>query len=453
MSALGRTSPGRVALAVPAALAVGAGIAVNGAAAGLLALGLLCALAVWLLARLLTDRERDPDEAARVVRWTLAAFAGHLVLSLAINAVLFSSSDARVYHRDAVGILRHWQGGLPPPVLPHGKEGYYYLLAGLFWLFGTHDLAGLLVNAAFAAALVPVVTDLTRRLLGDDPARFVPWLVVLLPGLLLWTSQLLKEAAIVFFVAVSLNCAVRLLSRLTLLGLATLAASLAVLFTMRSYVGLVLAMGLLGGIGLGRPSVLGGLGAGLAAVVALAVLVAATGVGYSGYKSATSSNLTQANLVRKDLATSANSGFASDVDISTPAGALSSLPMAAATFLLGPLPWHFGGGRQLVALPDVLTWWLLLPSLWRGVRAAKGRIRRGVLVFVLPALMTTALLSLVVSNFGTVVRERTQVEILLVPLLALGLAERAGRRSGTASALLPEADEIGRLDGVHPAKV
>jgi hypothetical protein len=174
--------------------------------------------------------------------------------------------------------------------------------------------------------------------------------------------------------------------------------------------------------------VLGGVWAGLSAVTIVAVLVTATGVGHSGYKVATSSNLKQANVVRKDLATSASSGFGSDIDISTPAGALTSLPTAAATFLIGPFPWQFSGGRQLVALPDVVVWWLLLPSLWRGLRTAGRRIGRGVLIVVLPAMMTTALLALVVGNLGTVVRERAQVSIMLIPLLALGLVER-GRRS------------------------
>ena len=428
MSARWRVSWPQAAVAVLIALAAGAGISRYPGAAGLVGLVAVCLIALGALVRFV-ERNSEPRERRRLLHWTMAGFAGHLVLSILLNAALYSTSDARVYHRFAVEILRHWEGGFPAPTLPDGKEGYYYLLAGLFWLFGTYNLAGLIVNAAFAAALVPVVTDLTRRLVGEEAAHYVAPVVVLLPGLLLWTSQLLKEAAIVILVAVSLNCGARLLERITIPCLATLAFALAVLFTMRSYVGLVVAVGLLGGIVLGRRSVAGGVWAGLLAVMIMAVLVTATGIGLSGYKAATSSNLEQANLVRKELATSASSGFGSDIDISTPASALSSLPSATATFLLGPLPWQFSGGRQLVALPDVVVWWLLLPSLWRGLRTASRRIGRAVLIVVLPALMTTALLSLVVGNLGTVVRERAQVAIMLVPLLALGLAERSARRS------------------------
>lgn len=453
MWAPGRMSSRHVALAAAVALFAGAGIAANATIARLVVLTVACLVALRVLVLHLTDSYGDRFPTRRVLRWTLAAFAGHLLLSAVLNAVLFEVSDARAYHHDAVEIVRHWHGDFPLPVLPDGKEGYYYLLAGLFWLFGPHNVAGLLVNATLAAALVPIVTDLTRRLFGDDAARYVPWLVVLLPGLLLWTSQLLKEAAIVFLVAVAMNCSCRLLTRVTVFGLATLTAALALLFTMRSYVGLTLAVGLLGGIALGRPSVLGGLRAVLSAVALMALLVAGTGVGYSGYKAATSANLEQASLVRKELASSAESGFGSNLDISTPVKALASLPIAVTTFLLGPLPWQFGGARHLVALPDVLVWWSLLPSLWRGLRTGFRRLGRAMLLIVLPAMTTTALLSLTVANFGTVVRERSQVVIMLVPLVALGLAEGARRRSPGPGVGQPTAPASRFPEAVRPVPV
>lgn len=430
MAALSRSLGRQATVALPVAACAGAAVAATVEAASLVALTVVCLAALAALVRLLEPPEAG-RAAHRVLRWTIGAFIVHLLLSVAINAAIYEQSDALTYHRDAEQIVRHWERGLPTPDLPEGKEGYYYLLAGLFRVFGPNNLAGLIVNATFAAGLVPVVTDLTRRLFGAEPAGYIPQLVLLLPGLLLWTSQLLKEAVIIFLVACCLNAASRLLTRLSVPGLATMAAGLAVLFTMRSHVALVIAMGLMLGIALGRPSVLSGVGAGLSAVALIALLVTATGVGYSGYKAATGANLKQANLVRKDLANSANSGFGSDIDISTPGGALTNLPSAGVTFLIGPFPWQFTDGRQLIALPDVLAWWLLLPSLWRGIRAAFARVGRAVLILILPALTTTALLSLVVGNFGTVVRERSQVVIMLVPLLAVGLAERAGRsRSG-----------------------
>lgn len=382
------------------------------------------------LVRFLTSGEEGRQ---RVMRWTLAAFFLHLAFGLFIEfgsgpfRQYLVAPDAGTYDRLARTLVRHWMGDTPMPRLAPGKEGYYYLLAGIYWLFGTHLAAGLAVNAALAAAAVPVVADTTRRLFGPGAARHVPPLVVLLPGMLLWRSQLLKEAAIVFLVAVAANCATRMTERVSLGSLAGLALSLSLLFSFRAWVGLVMAAGLVAGIALGKGTLLSGLGTGLSGASVLAVLIA-LGLGYSGYRTAVSTDFEEADIVRKELAQTASTGFDADADVSTPGAALSYLPRGLLNFALGPFPWTINSTRQLPVVPEVLVWWWLIPALWIGQRAARQLVRRRALVLVLPAVTTAMLLSLAVGNFGTVVRERAQIIILLVPLMALGLAVRGERR-------------------------
>jgi hypothetical protein len=157
--------------------------------------------------------------------------------------------------------------------------------------------------------------------------------------------------------------------------------------------------------------------------------VVALGLGRSGYTATTSTDLSRANVVRQDLSTSGASGFDAEADISTPGRALAYLPRGVATFSLGPFPWQLTGARQLVLVPEMLTWWLLLPSLWRGQRAARRAAGRRIFVLAVPALLITVLLSLVVGNLGTLVRERLQVIVLLIPIIALGLSERRTGRN------------------------
>ena len=52
------------------------------------------------------------------------------------------------------------------------------------------------------------------------------------------------------------------------------------------------------------------------------------------------------------------------------------------------------------------------------------------LVYLLPALFVTVGLALLVANFGTVVRERMQVLVLLIPLIGLGWSVRHPATSG-----------------------
>jgi hypothetical membrane protein len=72
----------------------------------------------------------------------------------------------------------------------------------------------------------------------------------------------------------------------------------------------------------------------------------------------------------------------------------------------------------------------LAPSLWRGLAESRRRRQRAAFVLLIPAAITACMLALLVANFGTVVRERMQVLVLLVPFISLGLAMRSSAASG-----------------------
>ena len=370
----------------------------------------------------------------RILRWTLASFVAHLAFGLVVQnsgyeTRYYLAADSITYHNTAAALVEHWKSGTPMPFLPGGKEGYYYLLAGLYWLFGAHATAGLAVNAILAAALVPITSDTTRRLFGSAAAPYAGLLVVLLPGMFLWTSALLKEAAMLFLLAVALNCAVRLGNRMSPGPLIILTVSLVFTLTIRAWVGLVVAAGILIALAVSSRHLLSGLGNTLSSLVVVGVVMIGSGVGYSGYQVAVKSDLKQAQAVRADLAYSAATAYDPEADVSTTGAAVAYLPRGIASFLFGPMPWNVQNVRQLPFVPDMLVWWFLLPSLWLGIRTARSRIGRRVFLMILPALATTVLMSLALGNFGTVVRERLQVQVLVAPLIAVGLAERARRRA------------------------
>jgi hypothetical protein len=384
-----------------------------------------------LLVVLAVTRALTPVTALqRVLTWTLAAFALHLVIGLAIESrsgfVSFFGGDAITYSTGATYIYQHWIHGaaIPGGVLPVGKTGFYYLLAALYWAFGIHAQAGIVVNAGLAALIVPILSDATRRHFGDAATRAVPVLATLAPGFLIWGSQLLRESGIYLMLAVALNCAVRLMHRTSLGPLTLLVAATGLLFTFRADVALLTGAGLTIAIMFGRRQVIGGLVSGLGAIALILALVVGGGFGYSGYRLVTNANLQQVNNVRANSSQSAASGFLPNADVANTRHAVSYLPLGGAYFALGPAPWQLHNLRQVSALPDLVVWWFLLPSLWRGVRQGWRRRGREVLVYLLPALFVTVGLALLVANFGTVVRERMQVVVLLIPLIGLGWSVR-----------------------------
>jgi hypothetical protein len=424
-----RRSPRFAAVAAGLAVGIGACIVHLDAAIALVVPGLTGVLVLLLLVRVFSGPDEDDGARRRLLSWTLLAFATHLAFGLLVtNAggliqAYLRAPDSYAYHNNAIAIVRHWEHGFPLPFLPAGKEGFYYVLASLYWMFGAHTSAGLVLNATLGAAIAPIMSDTTRRLFGDAAAEYAVKLVVLLPGLFLWTSQLMKEAPILFLIVLTANFASRLVERLSLSSLVGLAVVLALLFTFRGWVALVLAGGLVAGVTLGKSELVSGVSTGLAAL-ALIALALTLGVGYSGYKAAISSDLQEAQVVRRDLALSAASGYDPDADISTSAGALTYLPKGLTNFVFGPFPWQIREVRQLVVLPEVLAWWLLLPSLVRGLRRGWSLMGKRIAILLLPAITTACLLALAIGNFGTVVRERMQVVVLLVPFIAVGLATR-----------------------------
>lgn len=409
---------------------LGATVVYQPLAVGLIVPGVAVVLSLVALARILSPAGEAPPR-RWVVTWTLVAFALHLAIGLVIlsssRLTNYFGGDALTYTAGGVGLLQHWLHGAPLPgtsVLPPGKVGFGYLLGALFVGFGPHPQTGLVVNAAMAAAIVPLLSDATRRQFGNGAARPVPVLATLLPGFLIWGSQLLREAGVYFLMAVAMACAVRLVQRSSLRSMLVMVAALGLLVTFRADVGVVMAGALAVAIMIGRRQVAGGLASGLGMIALVAALVLGAGLGYSGYRLITHASLRQVNSIRAGSSVGVASGFLPEASVSNPTHAASYLPLGATYFLFGPAPWQIRGIRQLPALPDALVWWFLLPSLWRGLRAAWRRRGRETLVYVLPALALTAILALLIANFGTAVRERMQVIIILVPLIGLGWSER-----------------------------
>ena len=427
--ASGRRFPQLTALPVACGVALGAMIVRGPGGIALLLPAMLGVLVLIGLVHGLVTWPEAPSGRTRFLRWTMFAFVSRLAFGLVVTnaggliGAYILAPDSYAYHNIALDLVQHWKSGMPIPYIPDGKEGFYYLLAALYWVFGGQTTAGLVINATLAAALVPIVSDTTHRLFGERAAARVPPLVVLMPGLFLWASQLLKEAAILFLIALAVNCAVRIMHRATLRPLLGLTLSLALLFTFRGWVALVVAGGLVAAVAFGRREVVSGVSTAVG-VLAFIVVILSFGVGYSGYQAAVSSDLAQANIVRRDLALSASTGFDHGTDISTSQRALFYLPRGLFNLIVGPFPWQIRSLRQLPILPDMLVWWFLFPSLWRGQREGRRTSGRSILVVVLPAVTTACLLALAVGNFGTAVRERSQVIIILVPVIALGLSQR-----------------------------
>ncbi|MEY2448332.1 MAG: hypothetical protein QOH79_1808 [Acidimicrobiaceae bacterium] len=393
----------------------------------------------------------DPERERWLLTIVMAVFAVRVLVSLIIAALPAVRDtfgpDAVTYHHGAINILHHWDAGAPITGAPiaAGKEGFFYLLAGLYYVFGTYQVSGLIVNAALSAALLPVIHDTTRRLFGPAAAKAAVVMVAVLPCFLVWTSQLLREAPVIFLLAAAANAATRLTQRTTPGAYLLLGGSLTLLFTLRANVALVAAAGFVLGIAFGRSHLLPGVATGAATLGFVVVIVVAAGVGYAGFQAATGADLEQVSAARKDLSTGVSSGYAPTQDVSTTQKAITFLPIALPSFALGPFPWQARNATQIGGVLEAMSLWFLLPSLVRGLRWAKLVALRRWQALALPALLLATSLSLLIGNFGAVVRERLQATVLLVPIAAYGWTLRRTRSRYSAGHTPPEVTELARV--------
>lgn len=367
---------------------------------------------------------------------TVTAF----VLRCAAALVLYSvfglfAPDAVYYDSTAQDLVA---GG--DPAISAGKEGWPYLLAGIYGVFGDVPQLGLVVGAAFASSTVPVTGRIAELL--QLPKLPAAWFAALFPMTIVWGSLLLRESLSWFFLATS---------ALALVGIvkASRRWPYVVLFLV-SLVALSYARG---------PSTLV---IGVAGVVALALtvgrrrlisLAAVTAAVLAVVALTPLRDRILDILVRSDLESiDSSKEVLAMASTGWPiaqsggfAGVLESVGIAAPRVLFGPYPWEW----LWVPLPlvaDVVLWLLVLGLSGYGIWSLARR--RDALLLLLPAAAILASLTIGSANYGTMQRLRVQAVVFLVPLAAAGLVrllrvvrDRRGRdRRTDAEALAPGAE-------------
>jgi len=381
----------------------------------------LCVGVLWAMLRWTATGGTDDR---RVARWTYASFVLHLALGLGGRAsgqvARFVGGAGDTVHQNALSILDHWSSGTPLRILDPAEAGFSYGLARLYQLVGPHLVAGLALVSLCSALVVVLVADTTRRLFGPRARLAVLPLLVLLPGLLLWTAQLVREVPMLVALALAVNLAVRLSQQATPGRLVVLGATVAALFALRPTVAYVVAAGLVVGLLVAGRQATAGVVAVTAAACVVFLLALGGAVAGSGYERPGTAG-------GEPPTAGAGQGIAAPDASAVPVW-LADLPSDLPQLLLGPASTQGGGLARALGLLEVLTLWCLLPSLVRGLGRGRRLIGRRAGILLVPAVALTVALTLLLGSSGPLVPERLQVLVLLLPFIAVGRVRAAHRR-------------------------
>jgi len=346
--------------------------------------------------------------------------------------------DSETYDGFGAALAQGWEQGTSftswkATVEGQVNRGFIYFVAWIYYFFGHNTLLVQFLNGIIGAATSLVVLEIALLLYGRKVAARAMLFTAFFPQMVFWSSALYKDAAVMLGIGLNILASLQLQRRFRAGWFGLYLLTGAVLLSLRFYVFYAALAATLVGLVIGhRRGLIFGLVSQMAAVAGLIVLFVWTPMGSELLSLSRYFDLQQLQGSRVDLART-GSGFAAEADVSTLSGALQVLPTGVAYLLFAPFPWAVGNLRQLLALPDVLAWYCLMPALFRGmVAAVRHRLAETLPILIFTTALTLAY-GLFLGNVGTAYRQRTQIMMFYFIFIADGLVR--GRRAEAQAAV------------------
>jgi Dolichyl-phosphate-mannose-protein mannosyltransferase len=400
----------------------------EGAAATIVALP-VAAIAAWLIYLPKIDQ-----------KFLIRLFIAGLLVRIAIGTMIFVFHQQTFFGGDALtfdffgnALLKTWEGDKSYQWLVDlftgggGSSGWgmLYMVAVIYKIIGQNMLATQYVNSVLGAATAPLSYIIALEIFPNKRvARVCGLLTAFFPSLVLWTSQGLKDGPIIFLLTLSMLATLKLGTRFSFKYLAALSLALCGLVTLRFYVFYIILLSITVAFVMGRHR----LTAQSFARQFIIMLVIGSALAFFGVSRLASQQfdtygtLQQVQVMRLDAASSAQSGFGQDIDVSTPTGALAAIPVGLTYLILAPFPWQLTSVRQMITLPEMVIWWASLPLLVLGLWfTIKHRLREVTPILIFTSLLTLSY-SILQGNVGTAYRQRAQLLVFYFVFVAVGFA-------------------------------
>ncbi len=393
---------------------------------------------------------KDPlygDLLADIFLWgfVLRAFLGLIIYHF--DLWWYYGGDSTTYDWLGWDLAQVWEGRIIEPeylhhVLSNPNPGIYYFTAAFYYVFGHYLLFLQFVLSAIGAATAILIVKIADALLEDREVSIISGLLAaFFPSIVMWTCQLMKEALVLFCLALIVYSMQQVVIRFRYRYPVYIVAALLSIHYLRFYMFYSMLAALAAALIMPSRPVSA---ARLVRHLAVSGIVLASVVYLLGGRDILTrfqedTKLETIQLARLDQATALDvkgrppgSRFREDADVSTPEGALRHLPFGFLYVIFGPFPWEVSNLRQLIALPEGLFWWVMVPALLRGLRLAlRHRLPESWLILVLCAGVMLPY-SFSQGNVGTAYRQRIQFQIFLFIFVALGYVWKKRQRLARA---------------------
>jgi hypothetical protein len=343
--------------------------------------------------------------------------------------ILRLSPDSERYHRVGLDIMREMEAGIFN--WPNWIDNAWFQFTGLvYYLLWPSSFAIQMINISLSSATVAIAFYLTLAVTNNPQAsRITAFLVAFFPSMVYWSCLMLKDTAAVFAMTMLVYGIVMIKRQFEWRWLAMIAVGLLIYLGIREYlffvsIGLVCVSLVLfpagGLLGVGRVIV---------PVLVLAMVPYLLGYGYFGidYSRETEYfDLEYINHVRTAMGDHGTGAFYDPGEVRTwgeepQQDILTALTGIFFFFVTLDLT-SVDSTRQIIALPEVLLFLVLIPSMFRGIRTfwAYRETTFPVLVF---AFGVMAVYVVGTTNMGAMFRWKMQIMPLFLMFITVGLLQ------------------------------
>jgi 4-amino-4-deoxy-L-arabinose transferase-like glycosyltransferase len=311
--------------------------------------------------------------------------------------------------------------------------GYRYMLGALFYaIHSPTRMVAAVLNCFFGALTVVFAYRIARTLFSDWVATRVGWWTCLLPSLIVWSAQTVKEPVVMFLETLALYGCVNLKrSGFSARHVALCAVTIVLVIPFRFYVAYVAAGAIIFSLllpHLTRRKM--SIGSALVLVIIFIPLLLVSGVLIRHEAKFDRFDAKFISTFRHGLGVGAGSGVETNYDLRTNQGLAMATLTGGAYLLLAPFPWELGGSlRKMLTTPELFVWWwlvvvALIPGLWYTIRKRFSDVQP--LLFFVVGL--GVLYSVTFGNVGLAYRQRAQLLPWLIIIAMVGLERRAIRK-------------------------
>jgi len=371
----------------------------------------------------------------------LIALYARLALSGMIHFFDLSYSlgpDSNGYHVIGERLMEIWLGRPVPGdlstyrALNPGNSGWgmYSLVAAIYTVFGPSKLVAQSFCCVVGAITAVLAYSCSQLLFNNNRvSKVAATLVAVFPSFIIFSAQLLKEGLLIFLLLLVMIMVIKLQKKFSYFAVISIVLALFGILSLRFYLFFMVVLSIGASLAIGE-------GTSAKTLVRNAVVIVIVGLGltYLGAINIASSDfekygdLERVQTSRQDLATSADSGFGEDLDVSTPMGALAAVPIGLAYLFFAPFPWEITKTSQLLVLPETFVWWGLIPLMLGGFAyTLRRKVRRAIPILMFCFLLTISY-SIFQGNVGMLYRQRTQIQVFFFMFVGVGWVVLQERR-------------------------